>query len=485
MNHGGQVAWVASCALVAGLVLAADGPAGTLNFGPEQIVQAGGFALTVPGYSVPYYFDWDSDGRSDLIVGQGGGGQTGKVRVYLNQGTSSQPQFSDYQYVQSLGRDLEVGASGCLGVFPRLMDYDADDDPDLLLGLADGQIQWYRNTGTRAAPTFDAGQFVELGPVGSRQPLDCGGRATLSVVDWNHDGLQDLVAGSLDGRLRLYLNEGVAGVPEFLHETILAGGDGDLRVPGDRSSPVIVDLDGDGEKDLLAGNTNGEILFYRNQASGADPLFSDYVHVTSDDVVIDLPGMPRSRPTVTDWTGDGWLDLLVGSADGTIRLYQGQSNSTAVPLQAGDANQDLRFDQLDLFQVLRGAKYLTGQAATWGEGNWNGAPGGNPGSPPEGDGVFNTLDVLAALRSGTWLTGPYGATDSCGAVTREATGLAMEGMVSEDLPLAVAVPEPTGLSLVLLGLAGCLPGLVGRPTWGGGRDRGRRLAMGSPLTPGG
>ena len=51
-------------------------------------------------------------------------------------------------------------------------------------------------------------------------------------------------------------------------------------------------------------------------------------------------------------------------------------------LQAGDADEDRDFDQLDLAKVQIVAKYLTGQAATWGDGDWNGAPGGAPGSPP-------------------------------------------------------------------------------------------------------
>ena len=45
-------------------------------------------------------------------------------------------------------------------------------------------------------------------------------------------------------------------------------------------------------------------------------------------------------------------------------------------LQAGDADMDLKFDQLDVVQVQIAAKYLTGQPATWGEGDWNGAPDG-------------------------------------------------------------------------------------------------------------
>lgn len=66
-------------------------------------------------------------------------------------------------------------------------------------------------------------------------------------------------------------------------------------------------------------------------------------------------------------------------------------------LAAGDANGDFRFDQLDLFQVLRGGKYGTGQTASWEEGDWN------------GDHLFDQLDVLAALQTDNYLKGPYAA----------------------------------------------------------------------------
>jgi hypothetical protein len=78
-------------------------------------------------------------------------------------------------------------------------------------------------------------------------------------------------------------------------------------------------------------------------------------------------------------------------------------------LQAGDANQDLQFNQLDLVKVQIAAKYLTGQAATWGEGDWNGAPGGSVGNAPAGDRRFDQLDIIAALAPGHYLTGPYAA----------------------------------------------------------------------------
>ena len=70
---------------------------------------------------------------------------------------------------------------------------------------------------------------------------------------------------------------------------------------------------------------------------------------------------------------------------------------------------DYEFNQLDLVQVQIAAKYLNGQPADWGEGDWDGAPGGTAGSPPQGNGFFDQLDIIAALAAGTYLTGPYAA----------------------------------------------------------------------------
>lgn len=77
-------------------------------------------------------------------------------------------------------------------------------------------------------------------------------------------------------------------------------------------------------------------------------------------------------------------------------------------LEAGDANGDYQFDQLDLFQVLRASKYDTGESATWEEGDWN------------GDNVFDRLDVLAALQTANYLQGPYAGMTS---ETSEGNGL--------------------------------------------------------------
>ena len=88
----------------------------------------------------------------------------------------------------------------------------------------------------------------------------------------------------------------------------------------------------------------------------------------------------------------------------------------ARPSAGGGCQHGLEFNQLDLVQVQIAAKYLSGQDAAWGEGDWNGAPGGEPGDPPAGDGKFDQLDIISALNADVYLTGPYAA------LARAATG---------------------------------------------------------------
>lgn len=320
----------AICCLYATLfgVLAATGAAADLVLGPEEIVQAGGGNLVVNGYSVPSFTAWNGDGLPDLIIGEGGGiSPEGKVRVYLNTGTASAPQFGSYFYAQAGSADLSVPASGCLGAFARVVTWDADGRKDLLVGQADGRVKLFLNVHSDDEPRFDTGAFVQVGPTGSEVPIDVGDRATPIVADWNNDGRKDLVVGALDGKVRLYLNEGTDAAPRFLQALFAAENGADLVVPSGRASPHVRDLDADGRKDLLAGNTEGELLFYRNTGTDAAPSFSGFVRVEADGVPIHLAGFPRSRPFVCEWTGDQFLDVLIGAGDGRVHLFPGVAGS--------------------------------------------------------------------------------------------------------------------------------------------------------------
>jgi hypothetical protein len=99
-------------ALTAAIAVGASGASAELTLRAAELVQAGGLDIDVPGYSVPSFVHWNGDALPDLILGQGSGTDTAKVRVYLNTGTDFQPQFSSYGYAQSNGVDLELPGAG-------------------------------------------------------------------------------------------------------------------------------------------------------------------------------------------------------------------------------------------------------------------------------------------------------------------------------------------------------------------------------------
>jgi hypothetical protein len=57
------------------------------------------------GHAAPWVTDFDGDGISDLLVGQFG---EGKLRIYRNKGTKSEPKFDSFAWFQAGGSDGKV-----------------------------------------------------------------------------------------------------------------------------------------------------------------------------------------------------------------------------------------------------------------------------------------------------------------------------------------------------------------------------------------
>jgi hypothetical protein len=215
-----------------------------------------------------------------------------------------------------------------MGIFPRVVDADLDGRKDLLVGEAEGNIRLYLNINTDADPSFDGGTLIEAGPAGSKTAIDVGQRTTPVVVDWDNDGRRDILVGNKDGLVRFYRNTGTDAAWDFTTAEFIQDNMADLVVPAFRSSLHIEDFDGDGTKDILTGNTAGQIVIYFNTGTDAAPVYNGYTAVSSDGSTIDLAGDQRSRPFVCDWNDDGIRDLLVGYGDGLCRLYIGLSDLT-------------------------------------------------------------------------------------------------------------------------------------------------------------
>ena len=156
-------------------------------------------------------------------------------------------------------------------------------------------------------------------------------------------------------------------------------------------------------------------------------------------------GVPENRAfegAVDDvWLYDEALDQAA------IQAIMNGGGAPATQLQAGDANMDMEFNQLDLVQVQIAAKYLSGADATWGDGDWDGAPGGSPGNPPAGNGKFDQLDIIAALGAGKYLTGPYGAISPSGVAGDGQTSVGYDPSSGE-----VWVDAPAGTELTSINI---------------------------------
>ena len=120
--------------------------------------------------------------------------------------------------------------------------------------------------------------------------------------------------------------------------------------------------------------------------------------------------------------------------DNSLTMYFAREDSAAESHELWMSTRS----QLDLVQVQQAGKYRTGQTATWGESDWDGAPGSEPGNPPQGNELVDQFDVIAALAKGDYMTGAYAAT------------------APDDAGLPRTVPEPSSLLLALLGIIGLL-----------------------------
>lgn len=195
------------------------------------------------------------------------------------------------------------------------MDWNSDGKKDIVTGENSGNIRIYLNTNTDADPVFSGYTFLQVGGVN----FDCGSYSWMHVADWNSDGLLDVLCGETAGTIFLMINEGTLGAPLFNSYSKLMVGGSTLDV-GNRSSPTVVDLNRDGKKDLISGESGGTIYYFENTGTDTDPVFRSYSKLAVDGQIIDVGYDPH--PDVVDWDNDGILDVLTGEFYGTIMVYR-------------------------------------------------------------------------------------------------------------------------------------------------------------------
>jgi len=308
---------------------------------------------------VPVGVDWDRDGDIDLVVGE----EDGRVAWLENTGRiqGHMPVFRDPVYFRQKAEYVKFGAL----VTPFAVDWDEDGDEDLICGNTAGNIAFIENLGLakpgkKKMPSWNPPVILEAGgePIrimagvnGSIQgPAEAKwGYTTLSVADWNHDGLNDIIVNSIWGKVVWFENTGTRGHPVLspakpvrivaVDSTVKPAWNWWDPEPGHlvtqwRTTPFALDWNRDSLTDLIMLDPEGYLSFFERMeqngklvlapgrrifyVEGSSGYNSRHTTTYEDGGLLRLNTEPngssgRRKICFSDWDCDGDLDLLVNS----------------------------------------------------------------------------------------------------------------------------------------------------------------------------
>ena len=267
--------------------------------------------------SYPILFDLNSDGLLDLLISSYG--------EFIGSGNYKSTIF----YYKNIGAinnpifeltDMDFANLSQFGLgnalYPTFGDLDNDNDQDMLIGTYDGVIHYFENT----APQGNFPTFVlnQANFMG----IDVGAFATPILIDLNNDNLLDLVIGERDGILNYYKN---IGSPTNANYSLETNSFGSINVSDPifglgYSVPFV--FTHNNQLKILVGSESGAIYYYNNIDNNLNGTFT-----LQDTLFANINDGIRSAPFLIDINNDSWLDLFIGNYSGGIRYLQGIDSS--------------------------------------------------------------------------------------------------------------------------------------------------------------
>ena len=301
----------------------------------------------------PVSVDWDHDGDEDLICGN----SAGYIGFIENLDGGNPPRWDRPKLLKADGEVIRIlaGDRGSIQgpaeskwgyTTVSVADWDGDGRDDIITNSIWGKVTWYQNIGSKNDPQLASAQPVEV--QWSAEPpkpawnwwdprpneLATQWRTTPCTIDWNKDGLMDLVMLDHEGYLA-YFERVLDGQKKILlpGKRIFYGVNGSVfggkhSVQDSTTGPLqlnsslnggsgrrklrFADWDGDGDMDLLVNSLNISLMENIGEKDGRVQL-ADRGPLAETK----LAGHTTS-PTTVDWNRDGQPELLVGAEDGHL-----------------------------------------------------------------------------------------------------------------------------------------------------------------------
>jgi hypothetical protein len=282
----------------------------------------------------PVFVDENNDGLLDIVVGNYGYGVddnnlfVSQLALYRNVGTTTQPAFRLIS--RNWGNVQSQFALPRVAISPTFGDLDGDNDPDMLLGDADGYIHYFKNT-----PNADGSANMVLFQE-QYAGIDVFQQTSPQLVDVDKDGLLDLLIGHHNGTLQYFRNNGTATVPNF-QVTNNFFGKVDVRQlgsPTGHSTPQLA-LWNDNTFRLVVGSESGRIYMYTDIENNL-ALNSQFTPLSNDLSNLDVGAF--AKPALADLNNDGAIDMVVGTYNGGLLYYQQSAIADALPNVPKSAN---------------------------------------------------------------------------------------------------------------------------------------------------
>lgn len=290
----------------------------TTNFLQSEMIDVGTNAS-------PCFEDINYDGLIDLIVANRrhntpDNSFSSKLRYYKNIGT---PEVPKYELVAD--NYLNIPSYQWRSVYPTFGDIDGDGDRELFLGDLDGVIHVFYNINNGVGESqFELSQALLTNS--SNQTIDVGQSSTPQLIDYDEDGLLDLMIGEKNGNINYYRNNGSTEIPSFelIEDSV-----------GDVVATSFLGVDGfsvphffkntSNQWELIVGSETGQLNHYEAPIA----LIFESFNFLADDYFGEVEGT-RTAPAMRDVTNDGITEVVVGQVGGGMAMYLSEALTTQV-----------------------------------------------------------------------------------------------------------------------------------------------------------